>query len=91
MLISLLAFFSVVSAKEICDDASMFEPLVGEWEQFNITDSSKTHVGSLKTQLTANNCALRRNYSSNDNTLSFEPLAFLDDSGDWREPKTQPR
>ena len=88
VLFSFLISYSIF-AQQACDKAEMFKPLLGEWSAYHISESKKTHLGQLSTQLIVDGCALRQRFNAADTDLSnnfnYESLVYINERGRWLE------
>ena len=81
--------FSSVVAQDVCQDAAIFRPLIGEWDGYRVTDADKIYVGSLSTKLAVDGCALKQSFTAAKISLldnfNYESLGFVDETGEWLE------
>ena len=83
------SYLSLVFAQEVCDDAAIFKPLIGEWDGFRVGESDKTYVGTLSTSMAVGGCAFKQSFTAAEIALqdnfNYESFGFVDETGDWRE------
>lgn len=83
------SYLSSIFAQQVCDDAAMFRPLIGEWEGYLIAKSDRTHVGSLSTSMAVGGCALKQRFTAKEidlaDNFNYESLGFVGETGAWRE------
>ena len=83
----IFAFPFSVLAQKTCngEQYNFFEPIVGSWEKYDITGDNKKHIGTLVTQMSDHGCTLRQYFTSADQSLTFQSLAYPHRDGYWRE------
>jgi len=74
-----------ISANCSDDRYQIFNQIIGHWQEYKVKDGSRTLQGSLNTELAVQGCALKQSFQSADKAFSFDSLAYVDETGNWRE------
>ncbi len=86
LVLLLLCVCSISFATE-CDFAGhhMLAPLIGDWEEYQVSESDEELLGTLKTRMVSENCAVVQSFLSPDGMFSFNSLGYIDSTGNWVE------
>ncbi len=76
-----------VTIQAICEgeDYRQFDSLLGNWEEYELSDEGRVHLGTLATELVACGCALKQTFFSPDKSFSFESFGYLEADEAWTE------
>lgn len=89
LLILVLYVQSIQLAHANCEGERyrLFDDLVGIWDEYELVNNERRHLGTLTTEYAAGGCALKQSLISPDKSFSFESLGYLDEDT-WIEHYT---
>ena len=61
-------------------------PFLGEWEEYEITDSGEVYIGRLVAEINTGGCVLTQTFISPDSTFSYRSHGFVNPASNlWEE------
>ena len=64
----------------------LVKPFLGNWKEYNVTESGEEFIGTLRSKLNLNGCVISQRFVSSDSSFSYLSFGYIEPSSNiWQE------
>jgi len=85
--ILLMTTASYAQSESRCGGGSyeLVKPFLGNWKEYNVTESGEEYIGTLQSKLDLNGCVISQRFVSSDSSFSYVSFGYVNPSSNILE------